>query len=168
MRRLALIPLLVTAACSDATADQETPKVEVAEALQPGQWEISREVTRLVATDKGKPALDQEVGSHTTFSHCLTAADAEKPDATLFAGIEGETCEYKNFYMSRGRINVSIACTPPDLGGQVMRTIDGKFTADSIEASASADTYFGAYGDVSIAAKLIGRRIGECAPDQNA
>ena len=164
MRRLALIPLLVTAACSDATGtEQPIPKVEVATALQPGEWEISREVTRLVATDKGKPALDREVGDHTTFSHCLTAANAEKPDASLFAGIEGESCEYKNFYMSRGRINVSIACTPPDLGGQVMRTIDGKFTADSIEATASADTYFGAYGDVSVSAKLTGRRIGECA-----
>lgn len=169
MRTLALIPMLVTAACSNAAgSEQDAPKVEVAEALQPGQWEITREITRLVATDKGEPAIEREVGSTTSFSHCLAAADAKKPDATLFAGIEGETCEYKTFYMSRGRINVSLACSPPDLGGQVMRTIDGKFSADSIEASASADTYFGAYGDVSISAKLTGRRIGDCTPDQNA
>ena len=135
MRRLALVPLLVTAACSDATgSEQEVPKVEVASALAPGQWEITREVTRLAATDKGEPALDREVGTKTTFTHCLASADAERPDPSLFAGIEGETCEYKNFYMSRGRINVSLACTPPDLGGQVMRTIDGHFTADSLEA----------------------------------
>ncbi|HEY9553466.1 DUF3617 domain-containing protein [Allosphingosinicella sp.] len=163
MRRLALIPLLVTAACSNATgSEQEAPKVEIATALQPGQWEITREITRLVATDNGEQAIERSVGSSTTFSHCLAAADAEKPDATLFAGIEGETCEYKNFYMSRGRINASLACTSPDLGGQVMRTIDGKFTADSIEAGASADTYFGSYGDVSISARMTGRRIGEC------
>jgi hypothetical protein len=163
MHRLALIPLLVTAACSNATgSEQETPKVEVAAALQPGQWEITREVTRLVSTDNGEPAIDRSVGTTTTFSHCLAPADAEKPDATLFAGIEGEKCEYKSFYMSRGRINASLACQPPELTGQVMRTIDGKFTADSIEATASADTYFGAYGDVNISAKMTGRRIGEC------
>ena len=77
MRRLALIPMLVTAACSNATgSEQEVPKVEVAEALQPGQWEITREITRLVATDKGEPAIEREVGSTSSFSHCLAAADA--------------------------------------------------------------------------------------------
>src|SRR3546814_17809394 len=110
MRRLALIPLLVTAACSNATgSEQEAPKVEIATALQPGQWEITRVITRLVATDNGQQAIERSVGPSTTFSHCLAAADAAKPAATLFAGIAGETSDQKTFSLSRARTNKSKA-----------------------------------------------------------
>ena len=111
MRTFALIPLLVLAACSDATGGETKPaEAEAATALTPGQWEITREITRVASTDNGEPKLDVVVGTRTTFAHCVAAGDAEKPQPDLFAGIEGGQCEYRNFYMSRGRINVSLAC----------------------------------------------------------
>ena len=163
MRTRILIPLLVLTGCSNATGEEAAaPKREAASALEPGQWEITREVVKIAATDNGKPALDTPVGTKTTFTHCVAEANVKKPEPALFAGIEGEECTYRNFYMSRGRINASLDCRPPALSGEIMRTIDGDFTADSLEATATAETYFGSFGDVSISAKMTGHRIGEC------
>ena len=76
MRILAVIPLLVVAACG-GTAEGEPKdkaKLTVAKQLEPGQWETIAEVTQLSQMDEGKPAIATPAGTLTTASSCLEQA----------------------------------------------------------------------------------------------
>lgn len=163
MRALALVPLFVLAACSE-TADGEPKEAKVAAAamIDAGQWEVVSEVTQLTATDKGKPSIETPAGTKTSAASCVGEAARRRPAAELFAA-SGESCEYQNFYMSRGRLNASMKCDRPDFDGEMLRTVEGSFTADTLEGSATIETYSYGDGDVKIVSKLTGRRVGACA-----
>lgn len=163
MRLHALFPLLVLTACSNApTTEQTAPEPEVATALTPGQWEVTAEVTKLTAMDNGTPAINTPAGTTTTISHCVGAEEVKKPAAEMFGGENSGDCQYRNFYMARGRLNASLSCQPKGLSGSVMTTVDGNFTADSLDATSTVETYLASSGDVRIATKVTGRRVGEC------
>ena len=165
MRTHALFPLLVLAACSNApTPEQAAPEPEVATALTPGQWEVTAEVTKLTAMDNGSPAINTPAGTKSTVSHCVGAEEVKKPAAELFGGENGGDCQYRNFYMARGRLNASLSCTPEGLSGSVLTTVDGTFTADSLDATSTVETYLASSGDVRISTKVTGHRVGECKP----
>ncbi|HEV2746872.1 MAG TPA: DUF3617 domain-containing protein [Allosphingosinicella sp.] len=165
MRALAFVPLLILAACSetDGGGPKQETKAAAATQLEPGQWETVAEVTRFTQMDKGKPAINTPAGSKATATACVGEAEARKPAPVLFTASEEGSCEYRDFYMSNGRINGSLACKRPGLGGEVMTSVEGTFTADSFEGTSLVETYLYTDGDVKIAAKISGRRVGACA-----
>jgi hypothetical protein len=63
--------------------------------------------------------------------------------------------------MSDGRHNATLMCNHKGKG-QLGVTVDGTYSASSMQATLNRDTRFGTPGDVSVAAKLTGRRVGEC------
>ena len=162
MRSWMLLPLLALAACSEG---EPAPKAE-AEApadktMLAGQWETSSEVTRLTQHDSGAPEIDTPAGTTASFTSCLTEADRKKPAATLFAGAEAQ-CQYDNFYMSRGRMNATMKCRLPGVEGEVVASVEGSHDADSFEGTMTTSTQLAGTGDVTVDAKLTGRRIGDC------
>jgi hypothetical protein len=171
MRSLVLLPLLILAACSDG-ADPNTDAKAKAEAaknlkLAAGQWEMVAEVTKLTKQDDGTPAINTPEGTKTTGNHCVAQADvdAKQPSPTLLAGEDYKDCKYDNFYMSAGTLNAQMTCRRDGLNGEVRMTVDGSYTADTIEANQSLSTYLPGSGDVNIQSKLTGRRTGAaCAP----
>lgn len=167
MRSLALAALFALAACSEA-GREEAPKGE-AEAEAPaaaridaGQWEVTTEVVRLVGKDKGAPAFKTPPGTKSSISKCVSEADAAKPPAELFAGA-ADKCEYRDFYMRNGRVNAAFSCRRPGLEGEIMTRVNGSFTATTLEGTTDIDTYLVTDGDVEVAAKIAGRRVGACA-----
>jgi hypothetical protein len=162
MRFIALVPLLVLAACSEGAAptkqDAEAPP---AEQLSAGQWEMTTEVTRLTPRDKGAPAIKTPEGSRSTTSSCVAEADVKKPQPALFAP-EGSECSYRDIYMSGGRLNATLACSRAGLGGTIATNVNGSFTATTFEGDATSETSLSGDGDVRIDAKLTGRRTGDC------
>nr|WP_295373202.1 DUF3617 domain-containing protein [uncultured Sphingosinicella sp.] len=171
MRSLVLLPLLVLAACSGGGDDAAATAKAKAEAtknlkLAAGQWETVAAVTKLTKQDQGAPAINTPEGTKTTGNHCVTQADADakKPPAGLFAG-EGYDCEYSNFYMSAGTLNAQLTCKREGLAGDIRMTVDGSYTAETIEANQSLSTFLSGTGDVNVQSKLTGRRTGAaCAP----
>jgi hypothetical protein len=170
MRSLALLPLLMIAACSDGgdqVAGDAKAKAEAAKNLQlaAGQWQITSEVTRLTEQDGGPPAINTPVGSRHETSACVTEGEGKKPKPVLLAGHEDYECEYSNFYMSSGTVNAQLNCRREGLSGEVRMTVDGTYTADTITAEQSISTFLSGNGDVNIQAKLTGRHTGPtCAP----
>ena len=162
MRVIALIPILVLAACSEGAAptkqDAEAPP---AEQLSAGQWEMTTEVTRLTQRDKGAPAMKTPEGSRSTTSSCVAEADVKKPQPALFAP-EGSECSYRDIYMSGGRLNATLACSRPGLSGTIATNVNGSFTATTLEGNATTETSLSGEGDVRIDTKLTGRRTGDC------
>ena len=170
MRSLALLPLLMLAACSggeDQAAAEAKAKAEAEKNLQlaAGQWQIATEVTRLTEQDNGAPAIDTPVGTKHEESACVADGEGKKPAPVLLAGSEDYSCEYGNFYMSGGTLNAQLNCKRTGLSGEVRMTVDGTYTADTITAEQSLSTFLPGSGDVSIQSKLTGRHIGPtCAP----
>lgn len=162
MRVIALIPLLVLAACSEGAAPpKQDAEATRAEQLTAGQWEMTTEVTKLTQRDKGAPAMNMPEGSRSTTSSCVAEADAKKPQPALFAA-EGSECSYRDFYMNGGRLNATLACSRPGLSGTINTVVNGSFTATTLEGTATTETLLSGEGDVRIDSKLTGRRTGDC------
>ena len=150
------------AACSDDTA-REAKKEAKAEALQPGEYEVAQKVDAVRSADNTTPATalkatpEGEAGS--TSRVCIGADGAIDPK--MFA--EGrDQCSPTSSYMRGGRLSIQLNCTRAGKGA-LTQTVDGKFTADSFEATATSSTYFSGPGDYALQRTLTGRRVGDCA-----
>ena len=167
MRALLLLSLTALAACSEA----EQPKQEApapAAQLAAGQWEVTSEVTRFKESDAGPPAIRAKAGDKTTDTACIAEGQGKQPPPALFLGAKSGTCEYRNSYLSGGRMNASIACKRPGLSGDVLTSLDGNYTADSFEGTLDTSTYLSTNGDVAIGSKISGRRTGACTAEKAA
>ena len=154
---VALVPVLMLAGCGGG--GEEKAKQEVAANLTPGQRAVTREVTAFRATDNATPQINAPVGTRTTESICVAAGD--RPPGELFAGA-GYQCEYGNYYMRSGRINVSLSCRREGLNGEVRLTTDGSFQAEQFEANVETTTFLTGEGDSLFTQRVTGRRTGDC------
>lgn len=156
---IGMIPLVILAACGGAA--EENKAKGKAERLQPGQYEVTAEVTNFKAADKGVPKIEAKQGDSMTRSVCVT--DSASPPPELFAD-EGHSCRGGgDLRVRNGSINANLDCTGTGLSGQVGYTVNGTFTEDSFEAERLLKTRLTTDGDVEIAANLRGRRTGECS-----
>ena len=151
------IPLVALAACGGAEENKTNGK---AEALQPGQYEVTAEVTNFRAADKGTPKINTKQGDSTTRSVCLAEGPTPNPD--LFAD-EGFTCRHAgSSYARSGTLNLTLQCTGEGQRGEAGYNINGRFTGDTFEAQRTLETLFVTDGDVVIATNIRGRRTGDC------
>ncbi|HEX8525504.1 DUF3617 domain-containing protein [Allosphingosinicella sp.] len=160
MRLLILVPLAALASCGAEEKAKAPPKPD---AIEAGQWETNLEVTMLRPLDRGTPKLNLPTGTRLTGSTCVAPADTSRPPATLFA-VSPFECEYTNFYMKRGRLNFQMTCRHPMVDGEVATMLDGSFTAGEISGVINFSTALVSDGDVIVATRLTGRRIGACTP----
>lgn len=132
-----------------------------ADALQPGQYEVTSEVTAFRAADQGKPRIDTPQGTRATRSVCVTNGAALPPE--LFAD-EGMTCRPPaGSFVRGGTINMSLNCQRPGLAGEIAYSVSGTFEAESFEVQRQLSTALAGDGDVVIGSTARGRRTGECA-----
>jgi hypothetical protein len=160
MRSLALLPLLILAACSDGGADpaaQSKAKAEAARNLQLASGQFSTQ-------DSGPPKINTPVGTKREASACVADGEGKKPNPVLLAGQEDYECEYSNFYMSSGTLNAQLNCRREGLAGEVRMTVDGTYTADTIEAEQSISSFLSGNGDVTMQTRLTARRTGPTCP----
>ena len=163
MRASIFLPLIVLAACSQSSGD--TPPATEAEAasqLDAGQWEAASEVTALTAKDQGKPAIDTPTGTKAAATACVSEADRKKPAPAVLTGLKDE-CTYKDFYMGNGRVTATMSCTRPGLGGEMLVSVQGEFTATALTTTSTIDTYLPGSGDVRVDSKISSKRLGDCA-----
>lgn len=152
------IPLVALAACGDGATENKAKGK--AERLQPGQYEVTAEVTNFKAADQGKPKIETKQGDSTTRSVCVPEGAA--PPAELFTD-EGFTCRSGgDLRVRNGSINANLDCTGTGLSGQVGYAVTGTFDGESFEAERQLKTRLTTDGDVEIASTIRGRRTGEC------
>jgi hypothetical protein len=157
MRALIVGPLCLLAACSGG--GEENKAAEAADALQAGQWEISSEVSDFRSTDKATPALKAVAGEKTAAPACIEVGKEEEPPAEMFAGV-GYECEYKDRYISGGRLNLALECEREALEGNVMVSVQGTYKGDSLEGTVTATSFLPGEGDFVMNSKITGRRTG--------
>ena len=154
MRSLALTVGLTLAACSGGASQNAAAPAEEAK-LQPGQWEMT---TQMTSTSPAQEKMPAEAMKPVTVSSCITADQVEKPQPTLFTASTG-SCKYDTFYMANGILNFTMKCEQP--GSSVASTVAGSFTATTMDAEVNMVTYT-ADAQSNMSAKLSGRRVGEC------
>ena len=158
MRYLCLVPVLALAACGGDTQNKSKAGGAV---LQPGQYEVTAEVTNFRKADQGTAKIDTPAGTRTTRSVCLTGTPDATPD--LFAD-EGFTCQtYGGAYARNGMLNLSLTCSRPGLDGQLGYSISGSYDARSFQADRTLTTALSTDGDVVIVSRAQGRRTGDCS-----
>lgn len=150
--------IAVLGGCSEAPK-QEAPAGPVS--LQAGLWEISTVIETGRNMDNGKAMLPIEAGTTESAKVCLAAADTAKPQPGLFVP-SLEKCSYSNSYISGGRIQAQMTCEKEGLKGPIGATVNGSFTATTIEAQQTVETQLYTDGDVSVTSKLSGKRLGDC------
>lgn len=158
MRLLMLLPIAALAACG---GEAETNKsAERAANIDAGQWQTEFEVTTYTRRDEGTPKIDTPVGTRSSSATCVSAADATRPPTTLFAG-EPFDCEYQDFLMRNGRINLTMQCRHPRLSERVGVAVVGSFTATEFDAKVQYSTREPGPGDIVVVTQANGRRTGE-------
>ena len=159
MRVLALFGLLIVAGCGETagTKNEAAPK---AANVEPGQWALTSEVTSFERADEGEPKINTPVGTRTTENVCVGTGD--RLPVELFSG-PGYDCDYANYYVRNGRVNVTLNCRREGLSGQIGITVDGRVTEEGLDFSRGVQTSLYSDGDVTIESRVTGRRTGECA-----
>jgi hypothetical protein len=160
MRMMLIVPLLIVAGCGGEAATEEK-KARLA-SLDPGQYELSSEVTNLASVDEGDPAIDTPAGTRASQSVCVRAG--HQAPTLLFSG-EGYQCRYDNYYVRNGRINALLSCTREGLQGDIAMTVDGTFESGQLAYTRKVRTILASDGDVLVDYRVTGRRTGECAPE---
>lgn len=136
---------------------------QVPAALNPGQYEVATLVQDLRATDGTTPATKTKAsaqGDKPVLHRACIAADGTV-DPALFSEA-GDECRIDNVYARNGRLTMQLACSRPSNPGQIMQSVNGKFTADAFEAEVTTATYLTGAGDYTMRRKLAAKRVGDC------
>jgi hypothetical protein len=153
------------AACSDDAPPAKPAKVR-ADALKPGEYEVTATVDVLRSTDKTTPATKSKAGATQTARICVPADGALDPATFAEAG---ENCTASDNYMRGGRMSLQYKCLRG--GEQVTQTVDGSFTADSFTGKVMTATYFQGSGDYEMTRTMTAKHVGDCpaaaAPTDN-
>jgi len=129
--------------------------------MQPGQWEMTATVTRM--TVPGMPAgMNPPMPPPNTTRNCLTEEEARQASANFLNETTGagEGCTSQNSSMSGGRIQATVQCNRPE--GQVRMTMNGQYTATTIDMTQTVQTSMQGGQNVEMEARIAGRRVGEC------
>jgi hypothetical protein len=134
--------------------------------LQPGLWEITMEMRTAAAS--GMPA-----GVHipqmppTTIHSCLTPEQAARSNNNFLTGNghNGMNCDYSGVTVADGRIQGTSSCSRAGLEAHV--TMSGSFTPTGYDIEEQMQSNM--HGrSISSTNHLVGRRVGECTPGQQA
>lgn len=146
------------AACAGDTANNTALEETRADALQPGEYEVTATVAAIRSTDNTTPVSKAKPGDPPKTARTCVPADGTI-DSAVFAEA-GETCNAMDNYMRGGRISLQYKCTRDRQ--QLTQMVDGEFKADSFEAKVITSTYFTGSGDYELTRNLTGKRVGEC------
>lgn len=165
MRAAIIVPFCLAAAACSGGGEEKKAAAEIPATFPAGQWESSFETSAIRSTDQTTPALEAKAGDKETASACVTEADTAQPPAHLLVG-QGYECSYKSAYIRSGRLNASLSCRREGITGELMMSVSGNYTADTMEGTVETTTYLPGDGDYSQTRSFTGRKTGDtCTPE---
>jgi Protein of unknown function (DUF3617) len=177
---LILTPMMLLAGCGkgdvelkNATVEDVVKATTAAQALSPGEWSTSTQITAVDmpgAPENAKTMLaaitKAMVGKTTVTENCVTPEQAKKPDASMFAGANSGSCTFEKFSMSGGKMDAVMACAQPGAPGKMKMTMNGQYGGDSYALTSqilmSGGTGPNAGTGISVTATNTGKRTGDC------
>jgi hypothetical protein len=159
--------ITVTAACNKDGGGAAVQR-------QPGQWESTAKITTIQLTGAApeiQARANSQVGQTHTGSECLTAEAARDPMAQMRQMMAQQgpaaNCQFTDQVFAGGTIRIRATC-PAAAGGSAELSVDGTYTATTMQATMSvnaqgpaAATMPGVTG-MRLTMETTGRRTGEC------
>lgn len=155
---LALAAAGLLGACSDDSATTAKPEEKSADALKPGEYEVTAKVDAIRSTDNSTPKTASKVADPAKVTRICVPAGGT-PDPATFAEA-GEKCTALDIYMRGGRMSLQYKCNRA--GELLSHLVDGNFTTDSFTGKVMTATYFSGLGGYAMTRTLTGKRVGEC------
>lgn len=138
---------------------------QVPAAINPGEYEVTTVVESLRSTDQTTPATKAKAdGKAVTHRACIASDGTVEPAMFSEAGDE---CRIDSVYARNGRLTLALSCSRPGAPGLVAQSVAGTFSADGFEATVETATYLTGAGDYAMRRKMVGKRVGECAPKED-
>ena len=132
--------------------------------VRPGSWEVRSEV--LSASQPGMPVelAERMKGPRAAARHCITPAQAARPDAAFLAGRRSGQCSYSDFAMRGGRIAGTMVCRAAD-GAETRARMSGTYTPEAFEMRMDMETPGFGNATLAVVVRQSGRRIGDCGSE---
>jgi hypothetical protein len=162
-RLIAAAPLALLFACSGSSTT-----------LQPGQWEMTSRMTNVelpgVPEQLAAQMRTAMLNQPQTQNRCITPAEAANPAGGMMnPSGSTEGCTFTDQTFSGGTIRVSGTCPAPGGRGSVRTSLNGTYTATTMEARLEAEVTAPPGGPpgmpqtIRMQGNLTGRRTGDCA-----
>ena len=147
---------------SGAAAGTATPAASAAAVhIEPGEWEMTFETTRVGGGALPPAAAAAMAGRKVTSRHCITPEQASQESEKLLSGRENGHCDRSNFAMADGRIHGTISCQGTG-SSKVVMTMDGQYSPQAYDYTMSM-TNSGPGMGMTMESHTSGHRIGACA-----
>ena len=147
-----------------SAANQEAMVETLTDKLKPGMWALEFTVTTIDAPDAPpvlRAPLEALKGSTQSYRHCLPADQAGKPDPEFFGNDSAHDCSYDKFSQSGDFTTISMTCGAS--GGRKARTdLQGTLNPTDFDLSMANQVLNSPNGQIKLAGKLTGKRVGEC------
>ena len=159
MRWIACTIVISLAACGGSGEGNKA--ATKAASLAAGQWELTSEAA--AGSDSAAPANGQ-AAAPAVESVCVGSG---RPPTEMFSGA-GYDCSYDNYYARNGRLNMTMNCRRDGSDVMLSGSATGEFGTDSIEYERDIRNTLPGQDRVRIAARVTGRRTGDCSPEAAA
>lgn len=154
-------PLIVLGGCSGGSGVT----------MQPGEWDMTTEMTDIevpgMPPEMQAQMRAQLANQAQTRSTCITEEEAGEPMQSMFADSEmAGNCDFGDSSYEGGVIAINATCEGPDGQGTAEMTIEGSYTATTLEADLSVSLSGGPM-DAVMSGEMRGERTGDCAADSD-
>lgn len=174
MRGVTLLALAALAGCGDAgdganqsrgNMSREAVAAELAQVrINPGEWEISTEITAVDAPEMPREMLQAMQGRRTAIRNCITPEQASDP-AAFSRGVQQQNsgCQVRDFTMRGGQLAGETICAA-GTNREVRSRMSGRYGPESFDYQTQVATpVVIAGGTMNVTVQVQGRRVGDCA-----
>lgn len=173
MRRgLSLLALTALAGCGGGGSANEARNMSPAEVaaqqaqvrINPGEWELSTEITAVEAPELPREMMQAMQGRRTSIRNCITPEQASNPAVfTRGAQQQNSACQVRDFAMRDGRLQGLTVCAAGS-AQEVRSEMSGRYgPSDFNYQSRVAMPAPIAGGTMNLTVRVQGRRVGDCA-----
>lgn len=140
--------------------------------LRAGEWRVSSTMEEMSIPGlppEAQAQMKQMMGQHgtTTYTYCLTPAEAKRPGGKFFSGKAQNDCRYEHFTMGGGKIDAAMQCQGQS-PGMMRMNISGTYSADTYVTNVAMNMEGGHQGSMSMKMRSEAHHIGECTPADEA
>lgn len=176
-----LAPLMLMACNSgpevsarNASVEEVAAKAQGVMRMEPGLWTTTTDVQAIEMPGMDDPRIMKGITGQLKESqakpttHCVTAEEAARPSAEMFAGKTNGECRYDKFDMGGGRLDAAMTCSPKGQPGAMKMTMNGSYSATAYDLAMNMKVSNPAMpgGGMTMKATTKGARTGACTAEQ--
>ena len=133
--------------------------------IEPGLWEVASRVTGARGENLPRAAKARIEAHRRAVRHCITPADAARPEANFLRRQQDGHCRYRDFSLRAGRMRGQMRCAGEDGAGTVATEMNGRYRPGHYELTMRmTSTGMPEGANMVIETRTVGRRLGACPP----